>query len=1675
MLLTFEQLRPVMELYDQCQLLRVHELAQSYGPLKDWRGPGARIAAGRIAMNLGAPQLGHVLHGLAFREDPKDPEACYYHARNVFERRGPLFAWEFLRSRGELDGAPPEIQSDWFSTHAMVLGWLRDFEYAEAWLERAEVLAPDKPWLWIERCALMEREDRYEEALAAARESLELRPWYRPGVQAVAHLLELLDRDTEALELLKEATTKIQSGPVMAQLAVLQTELGQYEDARESWEKVAGLSPLMEKEFAQYLAAKRSDAAYYCGDYDRAIELAKESKNPFHEKAAAKMAEAKAQGTGKRVLLPVGFVRQHHVTCAPATLSALSRFWRMPAEHLEVAEKICYDGTPAHGERQWAGTGGWVAREFRVTWDAACALIDRKVPFTLTTIEAQSGHLQSVTGYDSLRGTLLIRDPYQRTSGEFIAEPLFERYKSSGPRGMALVPKDKANLLEGVDLPEAELYDDFHDVQRALVEHRRQEAQEAYESLAAKGPAGRLTLHAQRSLAAYDGDHVEGLAATEKLLELFPDDPNLILSKLSMLRALARRDERLALLRQAADKKTGSEPVFWYHLAQELKDDAREHPEAVRLLRRALRYTRFDAGCYFILASLLWDQRRFEEALQLYRFAMTLDDKNEMLAQSYFVAARHFKQERPAIRLMRDRFMRFGKRSSRPAITLFWAYEEIGQLTEAFRALEEALALRPDDGDLLLAAANAQARHGAFDKADALLAKAKDRSRETAWLRGSAEIASFRGDFSRARDLWRQVLDAEPLALDAHRHLSLLLAQTEGPAAALKHLESACNRFRYNYPLHQLWIEYLRDEGPEAAEPVIRRLMEIHPADPWARRELIWAQTVANHVNEAAAQVEELLRLDPTSPSSHYVRGKVLARQEKFAEAREAYRHAVTLSVDADYAINELIAACDTVALRKEALEFVRRELTKQTIFGDGLLAYRQVARETLDGKELLSSLKEAVAARPDLWHAWSALVRQYTDMNLQDEAEQTGREAVERFPLLPRLWQDLAMLYRVRGDAEGEIAALEQALATSPGWSVAVRQLAEVYDRSGQFAKAKQLLEGAVARSPLDALNHGGLADVLWKLGDKEAAVARIGQAVKLEPGYHWAWDTLRRWCADLDRPEQAVSMARELTTTKAGEARSWMVLARVLDGPEALDERVAALDKAIALSPRAVDAYEQRSKILAEAGRYDEAEAGCRPAVFGENVPIELRARRAWVSAHKGDMPGAIAQMRQILAEDQNFYWGWGQLAEWCRITGAKDEFLKAATQMAALWPHDPQVLGTLGDARLLNGDRARAKFAFRRAMEIAPDYEYGAAQLFDVLLEDGEHADAAGVLDVLRAQTPGPRTQARGVELACKRDDRDAALQALAVLCVAPLEDDVLPLQMGASAVEQAGWHADLEQVMRAAAGKAECDPWVGEWLTGRLADTGRLHEGMRLVEHLEKSGASADVAAAALRGYLRRAADLAATDSGGEARAGRSAVYEVLRARTEQLRGDVSLWGTAGYALHTMRDYPRVVAWMADWRDRADAEGWMLVNVAEAHRALGNDAVAHEINTRGLAVSPYGNPRGIHTLWLAADAIFAGDPPSARQMLSGEDFSRLGPPYQFLREMLEATLAVLLAGNRRSAFPAARSRVAAAVAAHPAFERDGELRALYRKCVRLISRSGVGLRGRIWSLTRALKAG
>src|SRR5262249_20734796 len=160
--------------------------AEPLGPYRRWSGAAARVMAGRVAFHLGGTRLGRWLHVWAHRADRADPEAAYYYGRAVLDRRGPLAAWRFLRGQGELDGAPGYLRPVGRALRGWAGGGPGASAAAGAGRARARALAPAEPWPWIERAALLEMEDRHEESLAAARRALELRPWYRPGVQSVA-------------------------------------------------------------------------------------------------------------------------------------------------------------------------------------------------------------------------------------------------------------------------------------------------------------------------------------------------------------------------------------------------------------------------------------------------------------------------------------------------------------------------------------------------------------------------------------------------------------------------------------------------------------------------------------------------------------------------------------------------------------------------------------------------------------------------------------------------------------------------------------------------------------------------------------------------------------------------------------------------------------------------------------------------------------------------------------------------------------------------------------------------------------------------------------------------------------------------------------------------------------------------------------------------------------------------------------------------------------------------------------------------------------------------------------------------------------------------------------------------------------------------------------------------
>lgn len=1651
-----ELLERVTEHYDRGQTVEALGLALTFAPLHRWRGIVPCSLASRLATNTGAPRLAARLVVRAWRSDPADVRVQLDYSFQCYERRGPLALWRAQRHWPAAAGGSPGDRASLLALKGRVAADLRDFAAAEALLTQAESMAPEDPWVHLQRAYWLERQDRVEEAYAVAVASQQRHPhpFHRPSVQTAAHLLEVLDRDAEAIELLEAANQYLQSAPVAAQLYVLLAEHEQWVGAEAALERAAALSPLLEPPGQRWLASQRARVAYLRGRRPEAARFAAQVQDPFHQAFAQRLEEPPAPA--ERIRLEVPFVRQQFKTCAPATFGALARFWSMPAEHVQMAEAICYDGTPAWRQRDWAEQHGWAVREFRVTWESAVALVARGVPFAVSTVDAASAHLQAVIGFDLARGTLLLRDPSQPHALEAHAQPLLENQRPFGPRGQVFLPAAEVARLAGLELPDAGAYDECHRLALALSRHERPAAQAALDRLEAGWPDHALAWDARLDLASYDANPAEEARCLDRLLERFPGAASRQLRRLESLRHAAR-EERLEFLARACAAPT-ADPLLFSEYARLLLTDARQLPQAERWLRLALRRRPMDAQVLTALADLRWAEDHRDEATEYYRIVAGLEGFREPLYQSWFVACRQTRQTETALAHLADRFRRFGRRSEQPALTLAWAHRLLDQPDAARQVLAQALELRPDDGHLRLRAAALSVGATEPSQILSLLETARGKVREVDWWRTAAEIAENGGDALEALRCAREILQLEPLALDAHAGVARARALLEGPAAAVAHLREAVAAFPHHCGLRRLLVEWSRELGAAEVESAAHELLAVSPTDAWARRERALALMGLHRLDEAYAEALEAERIEPRQSASLAILGHVCVRRRDLDAARQAFHRALELSVDQGDAIQALIDLASTDRERAEELAVVQRELVRQVVTGDGLLTFLELARPILAPAALLDLLREAHRERPDLWHAWSALVSEFAQQGQLDAALDLAERATGRFPHLPRTWLDLALVQRWRNQPDAEIAAAQRAFELAPAWPRATAALSEAHERAGRLDESRAVLERALRHAPKEPLLHAWLANVLWRLRDHEAAFRTIEQALRLAPAFEYAWNLFCGWCTASGRPELPERFAQDLARERPGDYRGWLMLARVLPGPAARPERLAALEHALELQPRSGEAWDLKAELLTASERFDEALEACNRGVANvDGDTSALRGRRAWVHARRGHLEDAVREMTAVLADNASYAWGWHQLAEWHLERQAFAEAEQAVEHLERLKPHDAAVQRHLGFIRLKRGNPAGARQAFSAALRLDPEDRPAAESLFDLALEAGDLPAAAEVLGGMQTHLPGARTLAHEVLLAVRQDQPDAALRAFAALCELP-DPDEWPVEGAATALFEAVLHRPAFKILERAARQPTANPQTGAAAVRLMLRNGNRLRALRLFRRL-----------AAPEFQQRAAAPLA---QGLATRGSGWLLRWAIRRHRDVFRQDDTAWGQVGYALTAFKRWPAVAAWLSDWPQRPALQPWMLFNLCLALRQLGRYDAAEQVARHVVTHWGHRDGAGDFHLFLAIEEALRGNTAGAREHL-GRVTTREGNTYD---QQLLALAQTLVAFQQIP--PADRRRWFATRPREAADPLDGrkvlfamrDVRRTLARTGRFLAAEGGGWRARWWALTR-----
>ena len=534
-----------------------------------------------------------------------------------------------------------------------------------------------------------------------------------------------------------------------------------------------------------------------------------------------------------------------------------------------------------------------------------------------------------------------------------------------------------------MNLPDSDAYDLLFAVQRPLLAHDRPAAAAALGRLRERFPDHRLAKFAVLALARYDAHPVKLIASYDALLADVPHDPTWVMAKASALRELNRLADRLALLEHEGSA-INAEPLLMQSLAQMLLPLPHRQADADRLLRRSVRNRPTAAAGYYLLATQWWEHRQFEDAAEVYRFACTLDEREDQFADAYFRSARATEQVPEALRLFQQRAGRAAVPTPSATRALYQALMDRDEPQQAAAALDQAIRKLQETGDRPPAGNGSPTGTPAQHALGELLLFRAECHAGFAWHKAAARAARLRPDLAASADHYREVLKLDPLSADPHRSVVGLLAETAGRAAARTHLAQACQRFPHSYPLLKLRAEFLSGDPDADADAVLAGMIADCPEDAWALRQRALVLADRKRVDEAFVAVEDAGKLEPGHPWYYGVLVQVRRRADRTDEALTACREGLRANVDQEPLIAELVQLSRGREEKKDALAFVAGELRRQPHTGEGLVAFVAQSHQVFaeppadpeEHEELLETLEEVLDDRPDL----QPLFREYGD-----------------------------------------------------------------------------------------------------------------------------------------------------------------------------------------------------------------------------------------------------------------------------------------------------------------------------------------------------------------------------------------------------------------------------------------------------------------------------------------------------------------------------------------------------------------------------------------------------------------------------------------------------------------------------------------------------------------------
>jgi tetratricopeptide (TPR) repeat protein len=388
------------------------------------------------------------------------------------------------------------------------------------------------------------------------------------------------------------------------------------------------------------------------------------------------------------------------------------------------------------------------------------------------------------------------------------------------------------------------------------------------------------------------------------------------------------------------------------------------------------------------------------------------------------------------------------------------------------------------------------------------------------------------------------------------------------------------------------------------AEQAYRHAIELdaQSSDSWNCLGNLLQYDLARY-REAEAAYRRAMELDPASPWPWNGLGNLLRdRLGRDGEAEETYRRAIELDPGLSYSWNNLgDLLMDRLGRYEEAETAYRRAIELDPQFA---WPWNNLGDLLMDGlgryEDAETAYRRAIELDPQFARPWNNLgILLKSRLGRYEEAESAYRRAIELDPQFAWPWHNLGILLRDQlGRYEEAETAYRRAIELDSRDAEPWNNLGNLLmNKLARYNEAERAYRRAIELNPHYALPWNGLGvllqDHLERYGEAEQAYRR---SIDLDSQLAHPWSNLgimleRLFGRDIESAE-AFLRAYELDSERLSDLEGFArVCARLAESPNELPAALDMARRALELAPDAVEVRFLRARILALAGRWQEA----------------------------------------------------------------------------------------------------------------------------------------------------------------------------------------------------------------------------------------------------------------------------------------------------------------------------------------------------------------------------------------------------------------------------------------------------------------------------------------------------